>query len=130
MSTWNERDCPCGSGDGYAACCGPLHAGDATAQTAERLMRSRYSAFVVEDADYLLATWHPSTRPAAVEFDRDVRWRRLRILDASEPDVVEFSAHYWHDGLRSYGAQRERSRFTRVDDRWLYITALEDPAVS
>jgi SEC-C motif-containing protein len=55
--------CPCGNNAGYARCCGPLHDG-AVAQTAEMLMRSRYSAYVLKREDYLLATWHPSTRPA------------------------------------------------------------------
>jgi SEC-C motif domain protein len=51
--------CPCGSGKGYAACCGLLHAG-APAADAEALMRSRYSAYVLGLADYLRATWHPA----------------------------------------------------------------------
>src|SRR2546429_6760422 len=54
--------CPCGLGDGYESCCGRLHAG-APAPTAESLMRSRYSAFAVGDAGYLLRTWYPSARP-------------------------------------------------------------------
>ena len=55
--------CPCGSGQDYDACCGRLHAG-ALASDAEALMRSRYCAYVRGNADYLLATWHPTTRPA------------------------------------------------------------------
>jgi uncharacterized protein YchJ len=54
--------CPCGLGEDYASCCGRLHTG-APAPTAESLMRSRYSAFAVADAGYLLRTWHPSRRP-------------------------------------------------------------------
>ena len=61
-----NRRCPCGTGLPYDDCCGPLHAGSTAAATAEQLMRSRYSAFAVGDAAYLLATWHPSTRPAAL----------------------------------------------------------------
>jgi hypothetical protein len=77
-----EADCPCGSGATYVACCAPLHTGTATATTAEQLMRSRYSAFAVRDQGYLLATWHPATRPAAVELDLAVEWRRLCPLGA------------------------------------------------
>jgi hypothetical protein len=60
--------CPCGLGDGYESCCGRLHAG-APAPTAESLMRSRYSAFAVGDAGYLLRTWHPSGRPQNLSLD-------------------------------------------------------------
>ncbi|MFZ2176709.1 MAG: YchJ family metal-binding protein, partial [Rhodococcus sp. (in: high G+C Gram-positive bacteria)] len=57
--------CPCLLGEPYDDCCGRYHRGVTTAPTAERLMRSRFSAFAVLDAEYLLATWHPSTRPAS-----------------------------------------------------------------
>ena len=79
--------CPCGLGDDYESCCGRLHAG-VPAPTAESLMRSRYSAFAVGDAGYLLRTWHPSGRPrtlsrpgAPVDPPRrpgNTRWRALR----------------------------------------------------
>src|SRR5579859_5003628 len=60
--------CPCGSGRPYPQCCGPLHTGGA-APDAQSLMRSRYCAFVLCDERYLLATWHPSTRPGSVSFN-------------------------------------------------------------
>src|SRR3712207_8451687 len=63
------RRCPCGTGLPYAECCGRLHDGTATAGTAEQLMRSRDSAFAVGDPAYLLATWHPSTRPPSLDLD-------------------------------------------------------------
>ena len=75
-----SRRCPCGSGLPLTECCGRLHDGTATAATAEQLMRSRYSAFVLRDAGYLLDTWHPSTRPAALDLDRGVRWTGLDVL--------------------------------------------------
>ena len=74
------RRCPCGSGLPLGECCGRLHDGTATAATAEQLMRSRYSAFVLGDAAYLLATWHPSTRPRSLELDDAVRWTGLDVL--------------------------------------------------
>ncbi|MDQ1580588.1 MAG: motif domain protein [Microbacteriaceae bacterium] len=120
--------CPCLSGETYDNCCGPFHRGEAAAPTAERLMRSRYSAFVVGDADYLLATWHPSTRPASLELDPGQRWFRLDILGRSEGGMldtdgtVEFSARYRLDGIA--GEQREVSRFVREDRRWFYLDAL------
>lgn len=116
--------CPCGSGRVYDACCGPLHEG-AEAPTAEALMRSRFSAFALGLAEYLLASWHPSTRPASLELDDGTVWRRLQIVDtvAGGPDdaegVVEFRASYRDaDGA---GVLHERSRFTRVDGRWAYV---------
>src|SRR6476469_2345720 len=94
--------CPCGLGDDYASCCGRLHAG-APAPTAEQLMRSRYSAFAVGDAGYLLATWHPSTRPRSLDLDPDVRWTGLEVLASSGGSMleaegtVEFVARYLVD---------------------------------
>lgn len=122
------RRCPCLSGLPYAECCEPLHRGDAAAPTAEQLMRSRFSAFAVGDAAYLLATWHPRTRPTTLALDPDLRWYRLDILDrtAGGPlDVegeVEFEA-YWRSP-DDRGSQRERSRFVRESGRWFYLDAL------
>ncbi|GAA2142028.1 YchJ family metal-binding protein [Arthrobacter humicola] len=120
-----EGNCPCLSGEQYADCCGRFHRGDAEAPTAEQLMRSRYSAFVVRDEEYLLRTWHPTTRPAALGLDADMQWRRLDILSTSRggpldtEGTVEFAAHYRHDGER--GVQRETSRFVREGRRWYYL---------
>lgn len=117
--------CPCLSGATYGECCGPVHAGITEAPTAERLMRSRYSAFAIGDARYLLASWHPSTRPAELELDTDVRWFRLDILTTDRGGMldtegtVEFRAHYRAGG--STDSQHEISRFRRVDRRWTYL---------
>lgn len=118
--------CPCGRGEPYGSCCGPLHGGE-PAPTAERLMRSRYSAFVLGLADYLLDTWHPQTRPETLVPDDDVRWLRL-LIEATEAGgpfdregVVEFTAI----GRTPSGRfeQRERSRFARngPEQRWVYV---------
>lgn len=120
----NADRCPCGSGDVFGGCCGPLLRG-AAAPTAERLMRSRYTAFAVKDAAYLQATWHPSTRPAEIDLDDDVVWRRLVIVDRigggpfDRDGEVEFEAFWRQDAER--GSLRERSRFVREDRRWLYL---------
>jgi SEC-C motif-containing protein len=118
--------CPCLSGETYGACCGPLHAHAVPAPTAERLMRSRYSAFAVGDAAWLLETWHPSTRPAELELDPDVRWFRLDVLRTEgggpldDRGTVEFAAHHAVDGRAE--VQREVSRFVRDRARlWLYV---------
>ena len=117
--------CPCLSGLAYEACCGRLHDGTAVAQTAEQLMRSRFSAFAVSDAAYLLQTWHPRTRPATLELDTDRRWYRLDIVSTREggpfdrAGVVEFEAY--HRGVGGAGTQHEISRFVREDGCWLYL---------
>lgn len=91
-------------------------------------MRSRYSAFAVGDVAYLLRTWAPRTRPAALTLDDDLRWYRLDILGASlgGPDdttgTVEFRAYYRSgDGA---GSQHEVSRFVRDRGRWVYLDAI------
>jgi SEC-C motif domain protein len=91
-------------------------------------MRSRYSAFVVMDAAYLLRTWHPDTRPAELTLDAGMHWRRLDIVSTSRggpldrEGTVEFQAHFRHDGVR--GVHHESSRFLRVDRRWYYLDAV------
>lgn len=121
-----DDDCPCGWGVDYERCCGPLHRGERTADTAEALMRSRFSAFARGDASYLLISWDRATRPDGLELDDDIVWRRLQIVDteAGGPDdetgVVEFRAQYVQDGRRQI--LHERSRFRRGDGRaWCYV---------
>ncbi|KUM35950.1 zinc-binding protein [Arthrobacter sp. EpRS71] len=117
--------CPCLSGEQYHDCCGRFHRGDAHAPTAAQLMRSRYSAFAVLDPEYLLRTWHSSTRPTSMDLDSDMQWRRLDIISTvnggplDTTGTVEFAAHYRLDGER--GVQREVSRFVRENKRWFYV---------
>ncbi|MCW2575427.1 MAG: uncharacterized protein JWR66_1457 [Modestobacter sp.] len=125
------RTCPCGSGLPYAECCGRLHDGTATAATAEQLMRSRYSAFAVGDPAYLLATWHSTTRPGAVDLDPRIRWIGLEVLATSAGGLlaaegtVEFRAHSVVD--RAAGTQHEDSRFVREDGQWRYLDGVSLP---
>ena len=118
--------CPCGNAVPYTACCARYHAGPPhlLAPTAEALMRSRYSAFVLNLPDYLLATWHASTRPAVLEpHAPGLKWlglvvRRYEPLDDNHA-TVEFIARSKLGGR----AQRlhEMSRFVREEGRWFYI---------
>src|SRR5580658_8712698 len=116
--------CPCGLGDDYESCCGRLHAG-APAPTAESLMRSRYSAFAVGDAGYLLRTWHPSRRPRTLSLDPALRWTRLAVLETRDGGLfdatgtVQFRAMYVQQGKR--GVLAETSRFVRQDGHWTYL---------
>jgi SEC-C motif-containing protein len=106
--------CPCGSGATYDACCGPLLANRVQAGSPEQLMRSRYTAFVVGDADHLFRTWHPRTRPDDVSPDPATRWTGLEVL-AATGDTVEFVAS-WEGGR-----MHELSRFEQRGGRWVYV---------
>ncbi|OCB47800.1 zinc chelation protein SecC [Mycobacterium malmoense] len=127
-----NEPCPCGGGEDYRACCGPLHDGELQARTAEELMRSRYSAFARGDADYLFRTWHPRTRPSDVTVDPDITWTGLSVLDAiaGGPDddggEVEFIARFESAG--GPGSLHERSRFERRAGRWFYLDGVADDA--
>ena len=119
-----DTPCPCGQTKSYTACCGDFHAGR-RAPTAEALMRSRYSAYVLSLEAYLLATWHASTRPSSLELaeDTSTRWLGLEIrrheLTGHDSAIVEFVARYRIAGR----AQRlhEVSRFLCEDGRWYYL---------
>jgi len=121
----SSRRCPCGTGLSYGECCGKYHTGT-NAPTAEALMRSRFSAFVTGDEEYLLRTWDPVTRPEALDLaDSPIRFYRLDILDTQggglmdSSGVVEFEAFYKGSAV---GSQRERSSFRRFDGTWVYST--------
>lgn len=125
-----QQACPCGSGLEYGECCAPLHRGEHNAATAEALMRSRYSAFVLKLPDYLSATWHPSTRPDDLDLSGDdTQWQRLRIIATEagwagdDVGMVEFIAY--HEG----GQLHERSRFVRQEGRWFYVDGEISPPV-
>ncbi|GAB1693324.1 YchJ family protein [Krasilnikovia sp. M28-CT-15] len=115
--------CPCGLGLPYSQCCGPAHHGHAPA-SAEALMRARYSAYARDDDAYVLASWHPETRPAQITADRGPSWVRLEVLDTTgggmfdAEGTVEFRAHYRDHGRP--GELYERSRFVRHDGHWVY----------
>uniref|UniRef100_A0A942SZ46 UPF0225 protein KHB02_13215 n=1 Tax=Neobacillus citreus TaxID=2833578 RepID=A0A942SZ46_9BACI len=120
----DDARCPCLSGNPYGECCGPLHAG-AAAPTAERLMRSRFTAFALGLPDYLLQTWHPTTRPSSLTLDPSQRWQRLDIVSASSGGpfdargTVTFRAWWRSDGER--GVLEETSTFVREGGRWSYV---------
>lgn len=129
----NAKDaCPCDSTRLYAHCCGRFHAGEPAA-SAEALMRSRYSAFVLCNEPYLLATWHSSTRPKSIEFEPQQKWLGLKIVTTETPNGngvrphfhfdtahVEFIARY-RVGGGSAARLHERSRFVQEHGRWAYV---------
>ncbi|MEZ5663518.1 MAG: YchJ family metal-binding protein [Burkholderiaceae bacterium] len=121
--------CPCGRQDGrgrplaYAACCGRFLDDGQPVPDAEHLMRSRYSAFVLGRVDYLLASWHASTRPPDLTCEPGVKWlgldvRRHRPIDADHAEV-EFVARS-RSGGRGFRLH-ELSRFVRENGQWFYV---------
>lgn len=127
----NLAACPCGRTDAkgrvqsFAHCCGRYvgHFDSTPAPDAQALMRSRYSAFVLEDADYLRATWHASERPATLEFEPATKWLGLAVKQTWETGEntaeVEFVARYRVAGRAV--RLHERSRFVREEGRWYYV---------
>lgn len=124
--------CPCQSGQNLNQCCGPLLSGDAKAETALALMRSRYSAFALQQVDYLLNTLATDNRQRAdredlARYAADMQWRGLEILaveEGGERDIkglVEFCAHYTNLASGQEGLLRERSNFVREQGRWVYL---------
>lgn len=118
--------CPCGSGAVYAACCGRWHDGPQHLQAPDALalMRSRYSAYVLDLPDYLLATWHASRRPAVIApAEPGLRWLGLDVRRHEPVDdthaTVEFVARSKLGG-RAFRLH-ETSRFVREDGRWYYV---------
>ena len=123
--------CPCGAGPSAAECCGRyLAAGGATAPTAEALMRSRYSAYVLGDIDYILATHDPDSteevnRDSTEKWSQEASWQGLEVRSTSaggESDdhgEVEFVARYDVNG--SPLQHHEKARFARKNDRWYYM---------
>ena len=117
--------CPCGSAKGFTGCCGCFLDDGATATTAEALMRSRYAAHTLQREDYLLATWHPSTRPAQLGLASELpaKWLGLEVKRHEQQDaghaIVEFTACYKVNG-RAHRLH-EVSRFVRENGQWLYV---------
>lgn len=121
--------CPCGSGASYAECCEPLIRGSRTPATAENLMRSRYSAYVKAEIDYLYNTTHPDHRKGydhegTRQWAESSAWEGLEIVSArgGENDAtgeVEFIATY-REGETVHN-HHELGKFGKVDDRWVFI---------
>ena len=126
--------CPCGSDGPFGRCCLPLHLGERQAETAEQLMRARYSAYAVDNLDYVWRTWHPRTRPEELTSDAGLTWTGLEIVDTvdgrrcDESGEVEFRAHYRKNRRSGQsapavarGTLHERSRFAVRARRWFYL---------
>ena len=122
-----NKHCFCGLEKRYSDCCEPYHLNHKPAATAETLMRSRYSAYVLGNESYLLATWHQSTRPASLELDKEsnTKWLGLKIVNTERgmsgdaEGTVEFVARYKINGKAH--RLHEISRFVKEAGSWYYV---------
>lgn len=117
------NNCPCGSDKTYNQCCRPYHDGK-SAPTAEALMRSRYSAYVLRNGAYLHRSWHSSTRPNKKGLLQlpTTEWLGLEIVrtalggEQDSQGIVEFIASY-RDG-EQIGRLHETSQFVKEGGKW------------
>ena len=124
-----SQPCPCGRLNprgqplAFESCCAPYLDHGVPAPDAESLMRSRYSAFVLERAAYLLATWHATTRPSELTLDPGIKWLGLAIKAVQRIDADHSEVAFVARSRVGGRGQRleERSRFVREDGRWLYV---------
>jgi len=126
-------DCPCGSGQSLDQCCQPVISGQSRADTAEMLIRARYTAHTIGDMDYILATHHPSTRAdideaATRRWASESTWLGLEILkvDGDGEDGttarIEFMARY-RDSARRRHTHHERGVFEKYHGQWYFRDA-------
>lgn len=119
--------CPCGSGKTFQQCCQLYLSGKAYPNSAESLMRSRYSAFVTGNLPYLHKTWHPETCPELNAEDLHTQWLRLEVIRSKQglkKSVVEFKAWFIEGGEER--ALHEISLFKLYKKRWVYVEPLAD----
>ncbi|MDV7187427.1 YchJ family metal-binding protein [Lutibacter sp. TH_r2] len=120
--------CPCNPEKDYKNCCQIAHKNINSATTAEQLMRSRYSAFVLANIDYLQKSHHSSTRPTKKEkreiekWTTSVNWLKLEVLNSTS-DTVEFKAYFMENG--SINVIHENSKFVKENGHWVYLGAAE-----
>lgn len=122
MLTNSATLCPCGSNKTYNDCCGQFINGSQYPDSAEQLMHSRYSAYVLKNENYLLKSWHASTCPDSLDLkDDSTQWKRLKIISASGNNV-NFVAYFTQDTLNKEKiyALTETSHFVK-DKIWQYI---------
>lgn len=134
----NVENCPCGSGSAFANCCELIIKGVRESETAEELMRARYSAFVTHAIDFIVDSTHSRTRKEIdLAFIRDwsenSTWRGLQIFETKNVDenkaFVSFEAQFTQNGTDH--SHREKSLFEREDEKWRFVTGdeLKNPTV-
>jgi len=122
LSIEPTQSCLCGSEQSYEECCGKFINTIQTAKNPEQLMRSRYSAYILKNENYLLQSWHESTRPDSLDLTIDTtQWKKLKIISATE-NKVHFVAYFTQDTLNKEKiyALTEISNFVK-DKNWQYL---------
>src|SRR5687767_2877101 len=136
--TESNQACPCGSGTPFATCCEPIINGTREAETAEQLMRARYSAFVTGAIDFIVDSTHSRTRKEIDisfirEWSQTSTWRGLQIFETKVVNenkaFISFEAQYTQNGQDQN--HREKSLFEREDGQWRFVTGdeLKNPTV-
>ena len=118
------KNCYCDSNKPFSDCCEYYILGTQKAPTAEKLMRSRYSAYCVQNVDYLLATTHISTRKfhdkqEILAFASQNKWEKLEVINTTET-TVEFKAFYIDNNQKSQ-THHEKSTFKKEEGSWFYV---------
>ncbi len=132
MSKTLIKLCPCDSGLPYNQCCGKYHKGKIHAPTAEALMRSRYSAYVLNLPKYIFRTWDKKTRPTlkSLQESKDASFIKLEIvsnkdgLAKDQSGEVIFIATYQNKGEKN--TLKEHSYFRKKNNRWVYVDAINN----
>lgn len=125
ISTHHKSPCPCGSENNYTQCCGRYIEAGELPEYPEQLMRSRYTAYALNNTEYLEKTWHKHTRPAQLQLNTEINWLSLEIIDTQNDQNddneswVKFTVKFKH-GARLQSLH-EHSRFLRENDQWLYV---------
>jgi len=128
-----KQDCSCGSGKLYEDCCVIAHKNIMLISTAEQLMRSRYTAYVLGDIEYLMKSHHSSTCPIKekneiLKWTKSVKWLKLEVLNTTKGGVsdmegsVEFKAYFEENGVAE--VIHENSKFNRENNHWVYLEEL------
>ena len=131
-------NCACGNNLNYELCCGEIHENHTEAISAEKLMRSRYTAFTMAMGDYLMQSHHLSTRPisekkAIVNWAKSVEWHRLEVIKTEKglahdvTGMVEFKAYFYTTtlGVKKLDCIHEKSSFVKEEGKWFYLSALD-----
>lgn len=122
--------CYCGNNKTYQDCCEVFHKNSGKTETAEQLMRSRYSAFVLGNGDYLMQSHHASTRPIKekkeiIKWAKSVQWIKLEVLETSKGNkndtdgTVTFNAYFYEHG--KVNVIHEKSAFIKENNHWTYL---------
>ena len=124
MSKKTKDLCPCGSGKSFDHCCGRFIVRGESPQTAEELMRSRYTAFVFNDLNWIRLTWAHEKCPEDVSCSPSIKWIDLTVKSHKKIDemhaTVEFVARA-RDGATGAFRMHAISRFEKRDGRWFYV---------